>query len=1003
MANAAILKEYLVALGVQDNMTGPMRRTLRQGQANVKQFAKSVTMAGTAMAGLLLAANAGVARFMTGLVQTDDRIQELADDLGTTHDEATKAHFALRAMGRSLEEIEASPELTRQFQQLQDDAARIQIPDISEGLNQVRAIQGEFVRLRNIASHGIQWIGHHLLKYLHQPMERLRDVFSGLNDRIIENMPDWSRRIAGVMASVVNMTASIIRGAAAIFRAIRRIFDMISTEIKILTGVLAAFIRAGPVGKLMMLFTVLMLLVEDFFTYLDGGEALLGGLWRWLIDLWAVLNEGGGFIERLKNAFVAAMDAVVRAIRWVIDWIVGLFNRMRDLGALENFRNAFTAVGRAIGDVFNAIRNILSVLLGGFRDGADTVQPFLAWLLAVALPGAIGLIADVVSGIANAISWFMQLPFAREALIGVAVAIGSVIAAMKLYAIYTAAVTKAKAAYGAVMAVITKAKAAYAAVVAGATIKQKLLNLAMMANPIGLISAAIMALIAIVVLLVRNWESVAAFFRSLWDRIMGIFRRAIDAIVGFFRGIIDWIRDNFASIALFIINPFAGVFHFLYNNFEGFRNFVDNVLSAIRNFFTNLWNNIKSGVQNFVAAVTGFFRGLVDAIIGFFTGLWERITGIFSAIGNFIGNIFGGVRDAASNVVSNVSNFFGGLGENISNVTGRIGGFFRNTWNNAREGATSFVHSAIERKNQLREHVDGVLSDIRGFFSNSWDRIRGFTSNFADSVKNFFRSIWDRIVGIFSAIPDWFRNLFENAVQKIIAVFTAILGFFSGILEGIVGIFSVVIDFFRNLFGDALDGIIGVFSRIKDFFNNIWENITAGVRAFVDRILGIFQPLADFIGGIGNRISNLFGRGNNRVEIEYGYSASGGGDLPGHASGGIFDKEHVARFAEGGKPEAVIPLTNKNRAKDILGGVMNYLDGGRKAIKDLDAGITQQAQNTTNYNTNNTYNNYTITMPSSYNINDTSGRPESVAKAVERKEQQKMRNLQGILNSYSYT
>ena len=802
MANAAVLKEYLVAVGMKDNLSGPMQRTLRQSQANIKQFAKSVTMAGSAMAGLLLAANAGIAKFASGLVQTDDRIKKLADDMNITHEEANKVHHALNAMGKSLEEIEASPELSRQFQQLQRDAAAITIPDMSEGLNQVRAIQGEFLRLRNTASHAFQWIGHHLLKYLHQPMEKLRDVFSNLNSKIIVSMPDWTRRIAGVMASVVNITASVIRGAAAIFNGIKRVFDMIPKEVKILTGILAAFvafIRAGPVGKLMMIFALLMLLVEDFFVYLDGGEALLGGFWGWLIKIWEKLNESGGIIDRMKTAFTGAMDAVVGAILWIIDWISGLYNRMQELGVIENWGDTFTRVGEAIGNVFDAVKTTLSVLLSGFSDGADTVQPFLAWLLAVALPDAIGLIADLVSGVADAISWFMNLNYAKEILIGLGKAIGAIIIAKKVWA--------------------------------GV---QTILNAIMMANPITLIILAVLALIAIVILLVKNWDKVAEFFKGLWERIKNIFKAAIDTVVGFFKGIIDWIKDNFKSIVLFIINPFAGVFNYLYENFEGFRNFIDNIVSAIKNFFVGLWEKIKD---------------------------------------------------------------------------------------------------------------------------------------------------------VFSAVAEWFHDKFNQAVESINEVFSVIVEFFSGIWGDIVGVFSVVVDFFKEVFGNAYDEILSIFSGIIDFFSGIWEGVLKGIRGFADKAIGFLQPIMDFIGGIGNFVGGLFGgKKNNAADT-----------LPGHAEGGIFDKPHIANFAEDG-PEAVIPLTKPGRAKEILGGVMNYLNNGRQAIKSLDSGMQQQAQNVNNTNAN-TINNYNISMPSSYNINDTSGRPEQVATAVERKEQQKIRNLQACLNT----
>jgi len=581
MANAMAVKEYLVALGFQDNATPQMRRTFSIGQRMAQQFGRGLMIAGTAAAGLLIAANAGVARFVSGLVRADDELNHFAQEMGKGREEAQRLHMTLRTMGHTLEEIEANPELQRQFQRLQEDAAAIQLPDMSEGLAQVRGIQTEFLRFRQAGANAVQWVGYYLLKYLAQPMQNLRDTFSGLNDRLIANMPEWSKRIAGVMASVVRITQSIIRGASAIFRALRRIFDMIPTEIKILTGVLTAFagfIRAGPIGKLMMAFSLLMLLVEDFFTYFDGGEALLGGFWRLLIDLWETINEGGWFVNALKTAFTAAMDAIVRAVRWVIDWIVGLFARMRDLGAINNFRDAFSRVGTALGAVFGALRDVFNLLFRSFQDGAETAQPFLAWLLGVALPRIIGLVANVVTWVAQAVSRFTEMEHAGIVIKALAVAIGSVIAAMKLWALWQGIVNKV------------------------ALLNPKVLILAA-------VIAAITAIIAGVALLIRNWKSVADFFRNLWDRITGVFRDAWGVIVGVFSSVDEFFSNIFGRAADGIRNAFSGLREFFSNLFQAIGNIVRAPINAIIrgiNTFIGSLNRIQ--IPNWVPGVGG--RGL---------------------------------------------------------------------------------------------------------------------------------------------------------------------------------------------------------------------------------------------------------------------------------------------------------------------------------------------------------------------------------------------------------
>ena len=55
---------------------------------------------------------------------------------------------------------------------------------------------------------------------------------------------------------------------------------------------------------------------------------------------------------------------------------------------------------------------------------------------------------------------------------------------------------------------------------------------------------------------------------------------------------------------------------------------------------------------------------------------------------------------------------------------------------------------------------------------------------------------------------------------------------------------------------------------------------------------------------------------NIKAKFSAGFSAGSGDDPPGHAQGGIFDKPHLAWFAEDG-PEAAIPLDGSQNAMNL--------------------------------------------------------------------------------------
>jgi phage-related protein len=136
-----------------------------------------------------------------------------------------------------------------------------------------------------------------------------------------------------------------------------------------------------------------------------------------------------------------------------------------------------------------------------------------------------------------------------------------------------------------------------------ATIQQMLFNSALLANPIGIVIAAIAALVAGFVYLWNTSDQ----FRNFW---IGLFEKVKEVAVG----ALNWIRDNWQLVIAFILNPFAGIFAALYKYNENFRNWVNGLVDIIKmpiNGLINLINNKfistlnKLKIPNWVPKVGG--------------------------------------------------------------------------------------------------------------------------------------------------------------------------------------------------------------------------------------------------------------------------------------------------------------------------------------------------------------------------------------------------------------
>lgn len=100
--------------------------------------------------------------------------------------------------------------------------------------------------------------------------------------------------------------------------------------------------------------------------------------------------------------------------------------------------------------------------------------------------------------------------------------------------------------------------------------------IAFLTSPIGLVVAAIGAVIAIVVLLIRHWDDVSKFAKQCWDN-----------IVNTFKGAAKWIDDT-------VIKPIA----------NGFKSFVNGLISGVEGFI----NGAISGINGLIRALNNLIK-----------------------------------------------------------------------------------------------------------------------------------------------------------------------------------------------------------------------------------------------------------------------------------------------------------------------------------------------------------------------------------------------------------
>lgn len=162
-------------------------------------------------------------------------------------------------------------------------------------------------------------------------------------------------------------------------------------------------------------------------------------------------------------------------------------------------------------------------------------------------------------------------------------------------------------------------------------------------SPIGLTILAIGALITIVVLLVKNWDTVKEKTLEIWTKVKDGLGEIIDKIV-------KWFEELPYNIGLIIGN----VIKFFKELPGNIWIWLVDTINKINNWITNMKSKVSQGIPQIINSIINFFKELPSNMLNIgkniVEGLWNGIKNATSWIKNkiaeFANGILSGIKDA---------------------------------------------------------------------------------------------------------------------------------------------------------------------------------------------------------------------------------------------------------------------------------------------------------------------------------------------------------------------
>lgn len=257
------------------------------------------------------------------------------------------------------------------------------------------------------------------------------------------------------------------------------------------------------------------------------------------------------------------------------------------------FTNFLATIGGslapALKSIASVLNNIVSVV-GNFLEKHKLLSQIIGWSIIVvgglaAAIGALGITLGVVAKVAA----FSSSGF---------IALGTATKWLNFQMWYLSASVKSWAIWGKI---------------AAAT--QWLFNASLWGCPVVWIVAGLAAVVAGVVLMVKYWKPITAFFSSTWEKIKGVFSRFNEWFKGWGKLIVVPLLP-FIGIPLLIINNWAKIKAFFSTLWTGIITSISKLGSkffeAGKNIVKSIWQGIKSFANKPIEAIAGIVKKIRD-------------------------------------------------------------------------------------------------------------------------------------------------------------------------------------------------------------------------------------------------------------------------------------------------------------------------------------------------------------------------------------------------------
>lgn len=759
------------------------------------------------------------------------------------------------------------------------------------------------------------------LEVLHDIAESFREVWNnGTGVEVARQLIDLFTNVFHLIETIgkafQNAWNDNSRGTAVI----QAIFDALTEVLKLINSIMTAFDNAFASGIGESILANIMEIITNIFTTVDN-------LARRFREAWDENSRGQAIFEGIMKIIDTVLGTINRMTGATAEWANTLdFRPLLDSvkGLLESIQPLTQNIGDGLEWFYKnvllplasyTIEDLIPAFLDALRGALDLLngvieglKPAFTWLwdnlLQPIAEWTGGIIVEVLKKIGEALTvigdWISEH---SEGFSNFVIVVGSFATALGL-------VNAAVAIWNGVAVIATGVSTALGGAIAFLT------------SPIGIVVVVIGALIAVGVLLYKNWDTIkekagelGAWIGEKWD---GIKTATSEA----WNNVKKWTSEKWNAAKDAVTSKASEIYNSAKDKFTNVANTVKEKAGNAKDWASEKWEGLKSATSSKFEevrnAASSKMSSAAEAVRSGAESAKNKAVSAFSSLKEGVSSKLNDVKSVASDVFSNIGNWAkdlpGKIANGLSNGVHAIGNAIGNIANKIAQPIGSAVNSAIGAINWVLGAVNA------GWSLNKWS-IPSYKTGTAyhpggpalvnDAPGSQYQEMFKLPDGRMGMFPKQ-RDMLVDLPRGAQVMPGNIVPHYAG------GIFGSFKDFFVNGFDKAK----GVAEDVWNVVSNPSALVSEAISKFVN-ISGIEDPMwsvaSGFLKHAKDAVTNMI------VEMINNFT--------GFADGGLVDRFGLYQLAEDNNPEMVVPLSKPQLAFQRINEALDFM--GYDEISDL--------------------------------------------------------------------